>query len=312
MRGWTVRTEAVKNGAKGIASREVYLNNESHPNHRRTEHIMPLFGNDRSMANIVYAAERYAAEQKAKGKGGRPPSTYAVEFTLNLPKGYRPTKKEWEKIVKHCVVRVASACGIAPQQLAQTTRAIVHQQQQDQSNQGTGDHCHLVIGKFCLDGTYLRNLQRKTATARIKEAFNDVSRELGYDWTQYAQLLQKQRYPNKRPVPQWKLRAARRHQELDEQEDKIHDQLIEISIIKRLKDNFSTQANKLINAIKNNNLKQQKRQTNRLTKTINELNNHNLSPQDRDDLLRLKNALKTNSNIDLEEKIPDIKRLGRQ
>lgn len=302
MKGWTVRTEATKNGSKGVASREVYLSNTKHPNHRNTERIQPIFGGDRTMSNISYAGESYAAKQKANGKGGRPPSSYAVEFTLNLPKGYRPDDKQWRKIVEHCLKETAKACGIEPKQLANTSRAILHQQKQDGSKQGTGDHCHIVIGKFTQDGTYLRNLQRKTVTAKMKQSFNAaVKHYCGYDWTEYAKTLQEQKYPNKRPAPTWKVRAAKEREEierqqaaLDEQarslvgkareleilESGIEDKLNEVRQIERLKSNFSNQAKKWLEAFKQEDLKQQNRQRNRMERTIGELGAFSVSEED--------------------------------
>lgn len=67
MKGWTVRTEATKNGSKGVASREVYLSNSNHPNHRNTERIATLFGHRKTMSNIAYAGEAYAVKQAANG-----------------------------------------------------------------------------------------------------------------------------------------------------------------------------------------------------------------------------------------------------
>ncbi|GAA06973.1 hypothetical protein [Photobacterium leiognathi] len=302
MKGWTVRTEATKNGSKGVASREMYLSNTKHRNHRNTERIQPIFGGDRTMSNISYAGESYAAKQKANGKGGRPPSSYAVEFTLNLPKGYRPDDKQWRKIVEHCLRETAKACGVEPNQIAPTSRAILHQQKQDGSKQGTGDHCHVVIGKFTQDGTYLRNLQRKTVTAKMKQSFNAaVKHYCGYDWTEYAKTLQEQKYPNKRPAPTWKVRAAKEREEIERQqaalderakflvgkakeleilESGIECKMNEIREIERLKNNFSNQAEKWLQAFKDVDSKQMNRQFNRMNKTIDDLGAFAMSDDD--------------------------------
>lgn len=302
MKGWTVRTEATKNGSKGVAGREVYLSNTKHPNHRNTERIQQIFGNDRTMSDISYAGESYAAKQAAKGKGGRPPSSYAIEFTLNLPKGYRPDDTQWRKIVEHCLKETAKACGIEPKQLANTSRAILHQQKQDGSKQGTGDHCHIVIGKFTQDGTYLRNLQRKTVTAKMKQSFNAaVKHYCGYDWTEYAKTLQEQKYPNKRPVPTWKVRATKEREEIEKQQAALDSQAqslvertkmlemwsneIELKIeeaksIERLKSNFTNQAEKWLEAFRIEDSKQMNRQFNRMNKTIDELGAFAMSNED--------------------------------
>ncbi|MFB9848768.1 hypothetical protein [Oceanisphaera arctica] len=254
------------------------------------------------MSNISYAGESYAAKQAANGKGGRPPSSYAVEFTLNLPKGYRPDDKQWRQIVEHCLRETAKVCGVEPNQIAPTSRAILHQQKQDGSKQGTGDHCHIVIGKFTQDGEYLRNLQRKTVTAKMKQSFNAaVKHYCGYDWTEYAKTLQEQKYPNKRPAPTWKVRAAKERDEIEIQqaalderarslvgkarelevlESGIEDKLNEVRQIERLKSNFSNQAEKWLEAFKNEDLKQQNRQRNRMERTIDELGAFTMSEED--------------------------------
>lgn len=302
MKGWTVRTEATKNGSKGVAGREVYLSNTKHPNHRNTDRIQPIFGNDRTMSDISYAGESYAAKQAAKGKGGRPPSSYAIEFTLNLPKGYRPDDTQWRKIVEHCLKETAKACGVEPKQIAPTSRAILHQQKQDGSKQGTGDHCHIVIGKFTQDGTYLRNLQRKTVTAKMKQSFNAaVKHYCGYDWTEYGKTLQEQKYPNKRPAPTWKVRAAKEREEIEKQQaaldtqaqllvertkmlemwrNEIELKLEEAKSIERLKSNFTNQAEKWLKAFKIEDSKQMNKQFNRMNKTIDELGAFAMSNED--------------------------------
>lgn len=324
MKGWTVRTEATKNGSKGVASREIYLSNTKHPNHRNTERIQPIFGNDRTMNNISYSGESYAAKQAANGKGGRPPSSYAIEFTLNLPKGYRPDDKQWRQIVEHCLRETAKACGIEPRQLANTSRAILHQQKQDGSEKGTGDHCHIVIGKFTQDGTYLRNLQRKTVTAKMKQSFNAaVKHYCGYDWTEYAKTLQEQKYPNKRPAPTWKVRAAQEREAIELQQAALDEQaqalvekgkgleilsaeidavIEEAKNIERLKANFNNQAEKWLEAFKAEDNKQMKRQQSRMTRTIDDLGAFTMSEEDCDFINKLSDKINACTN----NKLPKI------
>ena len=325
MKGWTVRTEATKGGSKGVAGRDVYMMNAEHVNHRNTERIVPIFGNDRTMSNISYAGESYAAKQAANGKGGRPPSSYAIEFTLNLPKGYRPDDEQWRKIVVHCLRETAKQCGVEPKQIGATSRAVLHQQRQD--GQGTGDHVHLVIGKFTQDGQYLRDLQRKTVTARMKQSFNNAVKHCcGYDWTEYAKTLQEQKYPNKRPVPTWKVRAAReadgiraqqaeldkrarfleeRTKELGIVQDDLDDQFNNDMAVKRLVGNFSRQSEKLLKSLKEHDVKQVRRQANRIHSTINELGAFNVSDDDQDWIDKMTTAINEHEGIE-SQKIPAI------
>ncbi len=145
MKGWTVRTEATKNRSEGVADREIYLHDKDHPNHVKTEAIGRVWGNDKTMASIAHNGASAAAKLKAKGKGGRPAESYAMEFTLNLPKGYRPTGEQWKAIAKQMIIDVAAKLGIPPKTLSEQTYAVVHRQDQTPEHDsrgrevGTGD-----------------------------------------------------------------------------------------------------------------------------------------------------------------------------
>lgn len=217
MKGWTVVTQRVKKASKGVAERDVYLTDKHHPNHRETEQIVPIYGGSDAMRRISYAAEKAAALVASKGRGGRPTETHAMEFTLNLPKGYRPTPEQWHGVMADCVNNLASACGVNGKELAKTVNAVLHQQVQDGKSEGTGDHLHLVVGKWTSDGKPLPNLQRKVATARLKLTFNESMRKrCGYDWTEYRDnKLKAQDHANKRRMPPWQLRAARQQRDID-------------------------------------------------------------------------------------------------
>lgn len=316
MKGWTVKTQATKNGSKGVAGREVYMMNTKGASHVNTERIVSIFGNPRSMANISYAGESYAAAQAANGRGGRPPNTYSVEFTLNLPKGYRPDDKQWRQVVEHCLKQTAKVCGIRLDQIASISRAVLHQQKQGgEKGRGAGDHVHLVIGKFTEDGQYLRNLQRKTVTARMKVSFNKaIKHYCGYDWTEYAKTIQEQKYPNKRSVPTWKIRAARdaeaireqqieldkrseflvkKTSELETLQDTIESDFTDLMAVKRLTKNFMAQAERWQRALVAGDVVQMNRQSNRLKRTIDEIGGFSVSAADQrmmDDMTRKINA----------------------
>ncbi|WP_394250638.1 hypothetical protein [Vibrio profundi] len=298
MKGWTVRTESTKNGTRGLASRENYLANINHDNHKCTEEILGIFGNERSCSNMAYAGECYAVKQASRGKGGRPPSSYAIEFTLNLPKGYRPSTSQWRKIVEYCLIEVSKACSISPRQLAKTSRAIVHRQLQDSKTQGTGDHCHLVIGKFCMDGTYLRNLQRKSVTARIKQAFNYATKEYcGFEWEKYCYRMPKQKFANKHAIPTWRIKLAREKIEIDKRVLLIEKEKEILDKEKLLKNNFLNQLEKINKAVIDKDYKQVRRQRNRLDKTILLLSDINLPDEEiselDDCLLSINNKIST-------------------
>ncbi|WP_157953665.1 hypothetical protein [Oceanimonas marisflavi] len=279
MKGWTVKTAVTKNGAKGIAARHVYLFNKKHINHEKTECITKVFGGDDAMANIVYYAERYSAEQKMRGLGGRPPSSYAMEFTLNLPKNYRPSEKQWRGIVIDCINALAKCCNVGGKELASSTLAILHQQSME--GKGTGDHVHLVVGKFTEQGNFLKNLQRKTATHVLKNTFNNSTKQrCGYDWTEYAKTLECQKCPNKKNIPSWRVKSARDFNLIDEKlnlvkslseqfDNKLHKTQLEKKLLERLQ----RQLIKWFKAKEEKDSTQKNRQKNRIYKTMSELSN---------------------------------------
>ncbi len=305
MKGWTVRTEATKNRSEGVADREIYLHDKDHPNHVKTEAIGRVWGNDKTMASIAHNGASAAAKLKAKGKGGRPAESYAMEFTLNLPKGYRPTGEQWKAIAKQMIIDVAAKLGIPPKTLSEQTYAVVHRQDQTPEHDsrgrevGTGDHMHVVMGKFTSDGQALRDLQRKTVTHVVKDSFNNSTMKMGFDWTQYRdKKLQAQDQANKRTVPTWKVKAAReieaiaaQQAALDAQAQSLIERAAELEAVgceiearieearqlERLKNNFSNQAQKWLEAFNIADSKQMNRQFNRMKKTIEEIDAFSVS-----------------------------------
>ncbi len=327
MKGWTVKTKATKNSGKGVAKRQYYLHDKNDPNHAKTEAIEQGWGSNHTMASIVYNAEMEAAKVKAQGKGGRPTESYAMEFTLNLPKGTRPTMEQWKEIAKSLIIDVSKKLGIPPKTLSNQTYAVVHQESQEIEYDargrrvGTGDHMHVVIGKFTPDGVCLRDLQRKTMTHVVKESFNNSTMKMGFDWTQYRDHeLQAQEHANKRTVPTWKVKAAReieaiaiQQAALDEQAQALVEKGKELEIlsaeidavieeakqVERLKTNFSNQAEKWLEAFKIEDSKQMNRQHNRMSKTIDELGAFAMKEEDADFINKLSEKINSRSDQQL-------------
>lgn len=304
MKGWTVVAESTKNGSQGVASREGYFLNASHQNHAKTTHIESIWGSETQSQAIAFNGEKYAAQQKANGKGGRPPSSFAMEFTLNFPKGYRPTPEQWKEITKKVITDAAKALGIKAEVLSRQCRAVLHQQDQTPDlddngrERGTGDHLHLLIGKFTPKGNYLRDLQRKTIIHVVKNAFNNSSKHVcGYDWTEYRDTkLKAQEHANRRRVPRYKIEEARAHRELDkkaaeldtrsqlinklaEETDRkletidkniniLNEKADEAIVTKRLIKKFDAQIEKWLEALDTNDHTQLNRQANRLDKSL--------------------------------------------
>ncbi|WP_300181559.1 hypothetical protein [uncultured Aliivibrio sp.] len=296
MKGWTVKTKATKNRSDGIAAREIYLHNKNAESHKKTEVIGRVWGNDNTMATIAYNGTSAAAKLKAKGKGGRPAESFAMEFTLNLPKGYRPSGEQWKAIAKQMFIDVAAKLGTSAETISKQTYAVVHRQDQtleyDSMGRevGTGDHMHVVIGKFTPEGSCLRDLQRKTITHVVKDSFNNSTMKMGLDWTQYRDhKLQAQEHANKRTVPTWKIKAAReleiiatqqaaldkqaallseQAKELEARENQLLTDADDIMLTKRLMTTFENQVAKWLDAHEKHDVKQLNRQANRLNKSL--------------------------------------------
>jgi len=247
LRNWTVITETTRD----VMAREHYLLNTEHRNHRHTEQIINLFGSAKQSLNILRNCERYKLKQALKRKGGRPP-THGVEFCFTLPKSIRPSPKQWRQILNLLMLDLAPHLNISANRLTTIVRAVVHQQDQNVELRGSGDHLHLLIGKFTDDLTYLSELQRKSTTRLLKTSFNNaVLKVINFDYRTYHP---KKPYVGdaKKRVPAWKVKAARSQDEIKAQEKQL----------KRM----INQAIKWLEAFECHDYKQMKRQYNRLKK----------------------------------------------
>lgn len=276
MKGWTVTTKA----ATSTTGREHYFFDKNHRNHKKTEAYLAVRGAPESAVWMSAAAELYRAKQRLKRKGGRPPTSEAIEFCMELPKGFRPTAKQWKLIVGDVVREVADACGVDVAGLASTVRAVVHQQDQtivrDERTgriRGSGDHCHLLIGKFDLRGEYLRDLQRKKCTAVVKAAFNEATlTHCDFDWKEYArreaiEISTKNGYSKR--TDKWIVDAKRNNQIVKDNKALLDAQAGRLeSAYKRI----LMEAEKWLNAFKEADMTQMNRQVNRMKKNVGKVN----------------------------------------
>ncbi|MDW2032974.1 hypothetical protein R7R52_13375 [Vibrio sp. 665] len=278
IKNWTITTEAVKNGTDGVMARERYLLAENHPNHRTTEAITSLFGSEKTSQRIALVGEQFRVKQHLNCKGGRPLSSYAMEYCLTLPKGHRPTPEQWRTIITDCCLAVSKLIGLKPDELKQfksQIRAVLHQQQQS-GVRGTGDHVHLIIGKV-INGKVLRVLQQKKCTALLKQAFNaSVLKHTGLDHKQYKP----HELDRGKRLESWKYREQKAA-------DSVH---IQKQLIK-----LQNQADKWFIAKDNDDYRQQNRQMNRLIKTFEELSHAELPSHQKHNILKLKNEIEARS-----------------
>ncbi|MGR5251089.1 hypothetical protein ACPV5S_02670 [Vibrio astriarenae] len=282
IKNWTITTEATKHGTDGVMVRERYLLAENHPNHRTTEAIISLFGSAKTSQRIALVGEQFRVKQHLNRKGGRPLTSYAMEYVLTLPKGHRPTPEQWKSMISDCCLAISKLLELKQEELKpfkSQIRAVLHQQKQS-GVKGTGDHVHLIIGKV-LNGKVLRTLQQKKCTALLKQAFNAaVLKHTGLDHKQY-----KPHETNRgERLETWK------HREQKAADAENNQQLIA---------KLQKQADKWFQAKEENDYRQQNRQINRLIKTFEELSSTELPSYQKEQVTKLKCELEAQSKRNL-------------
>ncbi|EGQ7952837.1 hypothetical protein QTU68_003489 [Vibrio vulnificus] len=276
LKNWTVTTQPVRLASDGIMMRERYLLNAKHANHKYIEALISIFGCGETSHRIALAGEKFRLNQQLNNRrGGRPLSSYAMEYCLTLPKGYRPTAEQWQSIVKDCCLALARLCKLNKSEFAQyrqQIRAVLHQQNQD-GTKGSGDHVHLIIGKV-IGERVLIELQQKRATKLIKQAFNGaVLQHVGIDHRTYEPIEKEKG----RRLSTWQYQHQKATEALDIEK-----------IIKKMQSQFD----KWIKAKEEHNERQQHRQKNRLLKTYEELKLRKLSPLQQEKLEKIKQKIK--------------------
>jgi len=276
LKNWTIITQAVKHGAEGVLIRERYLTSQKHPNHRLTDNLISIIGNKETSKRIALAGEEYRVNQHLyQKKGGRPLSSYAVEYCLTLPKGCRPTTKQWQEIVKDCCVTLAKLVKLSNTEVKQyqkQVRAVLHQQDQS-TKQGSGDHVHLIVGKVV--GTrVLKELQQKKATRTLKQAFNaSVLKHVGISNTDYKPY----------EINRGKRLATAQYQK------RITEQNYEIQ---KLINNLTSSTNKWFNLMEEGKHHHAKRLHRRISSNLNFLNDKNLNDSQAIHMAKIKSLLK--------------------
>ncbi|UQN43711.1 hypothetical protein [Agarivorans sp. B2Z047] len=109
---------------------------QKHPNHRCTEELLSLFGNASTTRRIALAGEQFRLKQQLNKKGGRPLSSYAMEYCLLLPQGHRPTLGQWKNVVADCCKAFAEMLQLNSSEMKSfqsQIRTVRHQQEQTNS-----------------------------------------------------------------------------------------------------------------------------------------------------------------------------------
>lgn len=275
LKNWTVTTQPVRHGSDGVIMRERYLINKKHANHKNTERLISIIGDSNTSNKIALSGEEFRINQQLYSRrGGRPLSSFAMEYCLTLPKGYRPTPKQWLSIVKDCSLALARLCNLNKDefnQYKQQIRAVLHQQIQD--GKGSGDHVHLIISKV-VGNRVLKQLQQKKSTRLIKQAFNQsVLKNVGISHESYIPLEKEKG----RRLSTWQYQHQKATESLE---------------IEKIISKMQQKIDKWLKAKGENNERQIKRQKNRLTKIYNELKDKNLSEQQKEKINKINNKLK--------------------
>ncbi|ELI5880988.1 hypothetical protein ACVW8L_003120 [Vibrio parahaemolyticus] len=276
IKNWTVTTQPVRLASDGIMMRERYLLNTKHANHKHTEDLVSLFGCADTSNRIALAGEQFRLNQQLNNcRGGRPLSSYAVEYCLTLPKGFRPSSEQWQSIVKDCCLALAKLCKLNKSEFAQyrqQIRAVLHQQNQDGAK-GSGDHVHLIIGKV-VDSRVLKELQQKKSTKLIKQAFNkSVLEHVGIDYRSYEPI---EREKGRRLLT-WQYQ---------------HQKATEALEIEKLIKQMQVQFDKWLKAKEEHNERQARRQQNRLVRNYEQFKQYSPSTSQLDRVNALKDKIK--------------------
>ncbi|MBN3001840.1 hypothetical protein JW831_21775 [Vibrio alginolyticus] len=275
LKNWTVTTQPVRLGTDGVLMRERYLLNKTHANHKHTDALISIFGCAETSNRIALAGEQFRLNQHLYNhKGGRPLSSYAMEYCLTLPKGYRPTSKQWQSIVKDCSLALAKLCKLNKTEFAQyrqQIRAVLHQQEQV-GVKGSGDHVHLIVGKV-VGKRVLRELQQKKATKVIKLAFNQSAlKHVGIDYRSYEPIEKEKG----RRLSTWQYQ---------------HQKATEALEIEKLIKKMQIQFDKWLRAKEERDERQVRRQKNRLLQSYSELKTKSLSAQQVDQIDKIKRLI---------------------
>lgn len=267
IKNWTVIAE----GTKSASAREIYFEDEKHPQHKNTTNIINIFGDEKQTANIIKVNEERKLGLAKQRKGGRPPKE-ATEFVLSLPniaenEGFRATRSQWNEMLKGALTDMIGAVNapkpiyekneegkrvkvgeteplsINGNDLKHIMRAVVHEQAFDDSGNAGGDHMHLMIGNSTLDGVKME-LNRKAVLHTLKMSWNkQVRNTLGICNTTY---VAKKKYQNaaKKRAPRWKVRAARAIEQANELKEesrinRLHHRFKDVPKIQELIDGAS-------------------------------------------------------------------------
>ena len=160
IKNWTVTAKTINNKQQGTIQYLNYLQDNKANSHKNTS-IWHIYGDANKFikAAVTEAITNELAVQ-SRGKGGRPPASYAQSFNLSLPKNsIRPTPDQWKLIAK-------DLSKVIKNELPTYKRNHVFMNVHDQSN----PHLNLVLTKF-VNGNRVREVDQKKFLNCLKAQF---------------------------------------------------------------------------------------------------------------------------------------------
>ena len=157
LKNWTVKAQNIdKDGLAGFLA---YLEDETHPNHEKTERIAKVWPNSQFLTKVYAEGEK----REAGRTGGRKIKNYAKSLCFSLPPDVKPSDAQWEAIAKDIFRDVAKFVGVSPQKLKPYTFLNIHHQETA--------HLNFVVSTI-IDGKNVRKLMEKRFLEVVKHSFN--------------------------------------------------------------------------------------------------------------------------------------------
>lgn len=277
LRNWFVRSERVKGRHAGVIKYGKYLTDPNHPNHKgKTREIIPIYGTVESFVNECAGESVRLDLTNSKSKGGRPVESYAQSFNFVLPPTvHKPSKEQWKAVFKDVMSSIAEKMGLtSTSQLKGKVFANVH----DQDN----PHLNVMVSRV-IDGKAIANLDQKAVIGVAKRSFTaSVLKHCGLEVSSYTPL---QTNLGKRQA-NWQLQQRAAEKATKDQEkatknviERLEDEIENAKELQRLTAMLQNQVFKWMDAVEQQDKKQEARQGNRINNTINKINDLNIDPE---------------------------------
>lgn len=276
IKNWFVRSERVKNTHIGLIKYGKYLVNIEHANHKKTDSIIPVYGNIENFIRTCSNESVTLDLDNSQRKGGRPMQSYAQSFVFSLPNSVnKPTPEQWKSITSDILKELAKKLDIDINDFKGRVFANVHEQD--------NPHLNLVVSRV-VQGKALKALDQKGTIGVAKKAFNaSTLTRCGLDVSTYEPLE-----TNLGPrQAKWQIQQDDSEKALEAiglKSKAFDDDIIKVKEFGKYSAMLNNQIVKWIFSIKSGDIANENRQKNRIDKTTEELSKLNV-PKEQVDLL---------------------------